>query len=71
MVKIDVRCKKFKVFLVNASCQISMAMAKICLLKKLQIKSNSDNSTGKLLKVFIKPYFIFRYDFQCFILEQL
>ena len=39
---------KFKVFLVKASQEVGTKMAEICLLKKLQIKTNLDNATDIL-----------------------
>ena len=37
-------------YLVKTSQQVGMKMAKICLLKKIQIKTNPDNATYNILK---------------------
>ena len=37
-------------YLVKASQQVGLKMAKICLLKKIQIKTNPDNATYNILK---------------------
>ena len=37
-------------YLVKASYQVGMKMAKICLLKKFQIKTNPDNAIYNILK---------------------
>ena len=37
-------------YLVKASQQVGMKMTKICLLKKIQIKTNPDNATYNILK---------------------
>ena len=48
--KKDVRCKKPKMYFVNTSQQLGMNIAKMCLLKKIQIKTNSDNTKDNILK---------------------
>ena len=49
--KKDVRCKKPKMYFVNTSQQVGMNIAKMCLLKKkIQIKTNSDNTKDNILK---------------------
>ena len=65
-------------YLVKASWQVGMKLVKLCLLKKLQIKTNPDNGTHNILtyKVVLiemwcnfKYYYSFRYPKASFVLQ--